>query len=381
MSIGGPDMIGVVITVYNSADVLIDCVESLLGQRAPVRLVLVDNASPDDSIARLTAWAAGEAAHVPDPASPVAGTPPATRPVEVRETTAAGAAALATTPLAPVTVVRAGRNLGYAGAVNLGLSVLAAQDDIELLWVLNPDCVVPAATPTALLEAQRAAGPFSLMGSRIVYHATPDRIHADGGRVSRVSGFCRSVNRSATVDATPLPDPASIDYVIGANMVVSRDFLARIGPMREDYFLYYEEVDWALRRGDLPLAFAGGAIVYHHGGTSIGTGRLDERPSAFSNYFNYRNRMRFMRRFHPWRLPARLAHQSRGDRPLGTARRSRPRRRRASRPARAGPAARRGPAHRSGRRRAGVPAHGAGFPRARPGRRIEVTSSVRIGCR
>ena len=44
-------------------------------------------------------------------------------------------------------------------------------------------------------------------------------------------------------------------------------------------------------------------LVFHHGGTAIGTGRPDERPSAFSNYFNYRNRMRFMRRFHPARLP------------------------------------------------------------------------------
>ena len=120
-------------------------------------------------------------------------------------------------------------------------------------------------------------------------------------------------------------------------MVVSRDFLARVGPMREDYFLYYEEVDWALRRGDLPLAFAGDAIVYHHGGTSIGTGRLDERPSAFSNYFNYRNRMRFMRRFHPWRLRSgRLPYPAPGSR--RATRRPRPSTRARSRRGRLGPA-------------------------------------------
>ena len=45
------------------------------------------------------------------------------------------------------------------------------------------------------------------------------------------------------------------------------------------------------------------AVVYHHGGTSIGTAQLDARPTGFANYFNYRNRMRFVRRFHPWRLP------------------------------------------------------------------------------
>jgi len=298
-------MIGVVITVYNSADVLLDCVESLLGPTGQdVRLVLVDNASPDDSIARLEAWAAGTRPYEPDPASPLGPAPPVPKPVDLRLCPAADAAELARAPLAPVTVVRAPGNLGYDGGVNLGLSVLAARDDVALMWVLNPDCVVPPGTPAALLRAQRTAGAFSIMGSRLLYYGTPDRIHADGGRVRPWSGICESVNRGAPAATTPLPDPAGLDFVIGANMVVSRAFLDRTGPMPEDYFLYYEEVDWALRRNGLPLALAPDAVVYHHGGSAIGTGRPDVRPSAFANYFNYRNRMRFMRRFYPGRLPA-----------------------------------------------------------------------------
>lgn len=273
-------MIGVTITVYSSADVIEGCLASLFDQPEPVRIVLVDNASPDDSIARVAAFAAA-------------------RGLGLREVGPADRSAVA--PPVPLTVVRAGRNLGYAGAVNLGLAVLAADPEVGLLWVLNPDCVVPPETPAALRRAQAAAGRFAIMGSRILYHGT-DLIHADGGRVSRWTGTCASLNRRAPA-ASPEPDPGRIDYVIGANMVVSREFLATVGPMHEDYFLYYEEVDWALRRGALPLAYAADAPVWHHGGTSIGTGRPDERPSAFSNYFNYRNRMRFMRRFHPWRLP------------------------------------------------------------------------------
>ena len=44
--------------------------------------------------------------------------------------------------------------------------------------------------------------------------------------------------------------------------------------------------------------------MHHHSGASIGTARLDRLASPFSNYFTYRNRMRFMRRFRPWALPA-----------------------------------------------------------------------------
>ena len=99
------------------------------------------------------------------------------------------------------------------------------------------------------------------------------------------------------------PDVTSLDFISGANMVASRMFIEQIGLMVEDYFLYYEEVDWAARRGDLPLALCPEAVVVHHGGTTIGTGSVTKRASGFANYFNYRNRMRFMRRFHPGALP------------------------------------------------------------------------------
>lgn len=293
-------MIGVVIVIYNSADVVLDCIESLLRQADyTFRIVLVDNASPDDSVARVEAWARGDIPYAPQPGSPLGRPQPVAKPVPIVIRPADENGPLKT----PLTILRSSDNLGYAGAVNLGLSRLAADPAMTLLWVLNPDCVVPPGTVKAYLAHQEIVGPFSIMGGRLVYHDKPDRIHADGGRVRRLSGVCESVNRGATIASTPLPDPSSLDYIIGANMVVSRSFLEKTGPMLEDYFLYYEEVDWALRRGDLPLALAPGAIVYHHGGTAIGTGRIGQRPSGFANYFNYRNRMRFIRRFCPSRLP------------------------------------------------------------------------------
>jgi GT2 family glycosyltransferase len=93
------------------------------------------------------------------------------------------------------------------------------------------------------------------------------------------------------------PKPGELDWVSGANLVASKRFLQAVGLMREDYFLYFEEVDWAFRRGDLPIVFLTDAVVYHHGGTAIGSGSMMQRASAFSEYLNYRNRIRFSRRF------------------------------------------------------------------------------------
>lgn len=79
-------------------------------------------------------------------------------------------------------------------------------------------------------------------------------------------------------------------------MVASRAFYDAAGPMPEEYFLYYEEVDWAMRRGALPLAFCAQARIYHRAGTSIGSATLDRLASPFSLYFKHRARMRFVRR-------------------------------------------------------------------------------------
>ena len=208
---------------------------------------------------------------------------------------------------ASITLLRSEINGGYAYGVNAALDLLMRDPAIDLFWVLNPDCVV--ATTTAASYARHGAdGRFSLMSGRTVYCEDPSRIQADGGRVSRWTGVCSSVNSDAPIGSTALPDPSSIDYVTGGNLVASRTFIETAGLMPEDYFLYYEEVDWAMRRGKLPLRLAEDAVVQHHVGTSIGSGSAGRRASPLSNYFNYRNRIRFLRRFRPWCIPFGLAH-------------------------------------------------------------------------
>src|SRR3546814_6721455 len=61
------------------------------------------------------------------------------------------------------------------------------------------------------------------------------------------------------------------DFVCGAALAVSRKFVETIGPMDEDYFLYFEEIDWAMRaRPRFKTGFAAGATIYHKEGGKIG---------------------------------------------------------------------------------------------------------------
>jgi GT2 family glycosyltransferase len=92
---------------------------------------------------------------------------------------------------------------------------------------------------------------------------------------------------------------AQIDYIVGASMLVSRRFLEGVGLMREDYFLYYEEVDWVLRAGQrFKLAFAADSIVFHKEGATAGSSSNWRTRSEISDLCALRNRLLITRRFY-----------------------------------------------------------------------------------
>lgn len=279
--------IGVVIVAFNSADVIAGCLDSLmaLDGGAP-GIVVVDNASTDDTVAVLSDWARAGRVDL----------------VEVAEDAPVDRAGV------DVVLIRSAVNRGFAGGVNIGLAVLASLPGIAHFWVLNPDAYAdPGAGRAILAMAARVPG-YGLMGGRVRYAEPPQRVQIDGGRINRWTGVTDNVNLGREAGAAPLPAGTDLDFIMGANMVASRRFYEAVGPMREDYFLYYEEADWALRRGDLPLVVAPGFVVFHHAGTAIGSPTLDRLASPFSFWFKYRSRMLFMRRFNPAGLPVAMLY-------------------------------------------------------------------------
>lgn len=279
---GQATRIGVAIVAFESAGFIHECLSSLIASDGvELRVVVVDNASTDASCDAIRQWAASHAGQV-DFAEAETGT--------------------ITHSDSWLTLLRNPVNAGFAHACNRALELLMADPAIDLFWLLNPDGQVQADTARHYARAG-ADGPFALMGGRTLFAHDPGTVQTDGGRVSRWTGVCHSVNLGCPLATTPPPAARTLDFITGANCVASRRFLEQAGLMEEGYFLYYEEVDWAMRRGHLPLIFVADAAILHRGGTAIGTGSHIRRPSPFANYFNYRNRMRFMARFHAFALP------------------------------------------------------------------------------
>lgn len=298
--------LGVVVPAFNSADVILDCLESLLAaQNVSLSIVISDNASVDGTPQLIRDWAAGHHTYVPPEDLPfdLAPSSPSLTPsdkVVDHWTSAAGH---------HVQLLETGVNGGFAAAVNHGLKWLADQPQLERFWVLNPDSIVTADTPRAFATAPEPAGGFALMGGRVVYLETPDRIQMDGGGViDWRTGVTHNANQFGSPETSPAPDASRLDFIFGASMVASRQFYETVGPMVECYFLYYEEVDWALRRGDLPLMYCADTLVYHRSGSAVGSPAPGRPATPFALYFRFRNRIWFLRHFRPSALPFAFLH-------------------------------------------------------------------------
>ena len=192
-------------------------------------------------------------------------------------------------------------NIGFPGGVNV---CLAQSPDADAWWVLNPDTEPHEAALSALVE-RLSVGDCDAVGGVLLHpHGT---VQCYGG-VWR-PWMARSVSIGYGKPASHTPDPREIErtqnYLSGACMLVSRRFVETTGPMREDLFIYCEEVEWCLRaraRG-MRLGFAPTARVVHHHGTTTGSGQDARHQPRLPIYLGERNKLLITRQLYLARLP------------------------------------------------------------------------------
>lgn len=177
------------------------------------------------------------------------------------------------------TVVESPANLGYGAGINLALQRTTPRRGV---YVLNPDAV-PSAGSVQLLaravESDRGTGiavprildahgglKHSLRREPTILRALGEAV-LGGQRASRFSALGEVVS-----DPAHYVDGATADWATGAAMFIATRTVMDVGLWSEEYFLYSEETDYALRARDAGyrLTLVTGAHVTHPGG-DLGT--------------------------------------------------------------------------------------------------------------
>jgi GT2 family glycosyltransferase len=290
----------IILVNWNGKHDTIECLESLLRlDDGDFHVVVVDNGSTDGSVDEIEAWAAGSSDAVRT--GPVWDRLPTRRRWQPGLQRLQHAEAL-TTPFsqqARITLIEAGVNLGFAAANNLGMRFAARVPDARFFWILNNDTVPCADALTRLVAHADKSPDQGIIGSTLLYYHRPELVQGVGGWIRPGQAMAGHIGTGLSPDALPSVETveAELAYVMGASMFVRRDLYDRIGGMSEDYFLYFEELDWAKRLPQgVRQGICLGAVVFHKEGGSIGTSSID-RPSNTSLYYHAVNTVRFYWRF------------------------------------------------------------------------------------
>lgn len=288
---------------WNSWECTISCLESLLRTNYNNYCVVVcDNGSTNGSEVHILDWAEGRTLAPTPTAQALCDlvTPPIPKPIPITRYSREQAEAGGSSEDGQLVLVQTGGNLGFAGGCNVGIRYALARGDADYIWLLNNDTLV---TPQSLphIVARAEADPnIGMCGSTLLGVKQPNKIQALAGASLRAStGTSRHIGNGETwpkLDLDPQGVEAEMDYVVGASILASRRFLETIGLLAEDYFLYYEEIDWACRAKDrFRLAYASDSIVYHMEGGSSGFSLI--------LYYYYRSMIRFTWRHRRLYLP------------------------------------------------------------------------------
>ncbi len=145
-----------------------------------------------------------------------------------------------------VTIIENGENLGFTGGNNVGLRH-ALPRGAGYALLLNNDTQVAPDFLRHMVEAAEADPGIGIVGPTIYYHQQPDHIWSAGGAIDRPRGQTRMIGLDEPDVGQYGTAPREVDFVTGCALLVRKSVLEQVGLLDEQFFAYYEEVEWSAR--------------------------------------------------------------------------------------------------------------------------------------
>lgn len=227
----------VVVVTWNGAHLLRPCLDSLARQTIAHRVLVVDNASADETPAVLADYP-------------------------------------------HVRVLRLDTNTGFAGGAQAGLQ----QTTTPYVAFLNNDAEAEPRWLAELLRPLDADPQVAATTSRILLTADGRINNAGGGLTRWAVGYDRGFGEP---DGPPFDVETEVALFCGGACALRTATARKLGGFPPEYFLYYEDTDlaWRLRLAGHRIRYAPTSVVRHlHAASS-------DRSSALFAYYNQRNQL------------------------------------------------------------------------------------------
>lgn len=189
-------------------------------------------------------------------------------------------------------------NGGFGAGNNVAFRAsLASDDPAECFFLLNPDAWPEPGCLRALLSFLDEHPAVGIAGGRMrdeqgTEQASTFRFPTPWSELEghlRLGVVTRLLREHVVARAAP-ERSGPVDWVSGASMVIRRRVVEQVGMFDEGFFLYFEEVDLCRRahEADVPIWFVREAGVVHIGG--VATGESDKTRRVPEYWFASRAR-------------------------------------------------------------------------------------------
>ncbi len=254
----------IVLVNFNGASDTIECIKSINSNlKGSFKVIIVDNASTDSSCTVLKEFLENN-----------------TFSFELK-------------------LIEAKHNNGFSSGNNIGILKAKEAWTPDYYWLLNNDTTVDEESLIQLIRVKNQVPKSGIIGSKLLFFDAPTIVQARGGKIKKWIGkFVQIGYNSPSIQEEN--NREIVDYVIGASLFIGQDFIDTVGLMSEDYFLFYEEVDWALRakKQGLNCINCNESIVYHKQGRSTGN-HSKQRRNPKMMYYQFKNLILLYRKFYP----------------------------------------------------------------------------------
>ena len=180
-------------------------------------------------------------------------------------------------------------NLGFGDANNIAINY-AIQNNFEYLMLLNNDTEVDENFINPLINKINNDNLIGAVQPLIMNYNNKSSIWSAGGYVNKFFGYT-STNKNSNGNL-------KLDWITGCCMLLQIDLIKIVGLIDENFFAYYEDVDWSLRINDLgySLKLVNTSLVYHYGSKSSENSSFEGSLSPKVHYLNFKNHLYLLRK-------------------------------------------------------------------------------------
>ncbi|MBR4325172.1 MAG: glycosyltransferase family 2 protein [Bacteroidales bacterium] len=257
-------MTSIIIVNYQKYEDTLACVDSILKSKTTedYRIVIIDNASPNDSWERLQTFNSNS----------------------------------------KVVTIQAKENNGYCAGNNIGIKYSLENIKPDYIWILNPDTLVKDDCLEKLHRFAVQQNDLGILGCKLVYYPDTQYLQALGGGNFRLSKFGELRPEEHLYHLQPsneqLPEVMTMDLIIGASMYIPSYVFDKVGLMNENFFLYSDENEFCLRVLNVGLKnyAISSATVFHKEGIR------QKNQSLMASYYSCRNKLYLVKDLYPQNL-------------------------------------------------------------------------------